>query len=196
MGKRKRRVKWTVYLVKEGERREQGFYEFLYNLYQPKQRGININSSKENGGSSSSLLYTALRMKNNYHRVFAWIDEDVKLSKEARNVLAQAWNVSAFPDSVKDKDLQRMYNKEKRNPILIVSNPCSCDGFLLQLCEIQLPKTLTTDNCKNTFMGATQAKTKEEEIAFYQKRFSLRKLQSQREKFEVLDLLLSIFEKV
>lgn len=196
MGKRKRRVKWTVYLVKEGERREQGFYEFLYHLYQPKQHGININSSKENGGSSSSLLYTALRMKNNYRRVFAWIDEDVKLSKEARNDLAQAWNVSAFSDSVKDKDLQRMYNKEKRNPILIVSNPCSCDGFLLQLCKIQLPKTLTTDNCKNTFMGATQAKTKEEEIAFYQKRFSLRQLQSQRKKFEVLDLLLSIFEKV
>lgn len=194
MRKRKRPEKWTVYVVKEGEKREQGFYEFVHDLCQPKKRDINITSSNNNGGSSSSLLYAALKMKNNYRRVFAWIDEDVKLSAEVRADLAKAWNVPPFSEEVEDKDLQRLYNKEKRNPILIVSNPCSCDGFLLQLCNIKVPNAPTTDKCKSAFMGATKAKTKEDEINFYKERFSLKDLEAKRNNFEVLDLVLSIFE--
>lgn len=195
MRKKKRPQRWTVYIVKEGERREQGFFEFLRELYCPREHGINITSYPGNGGTSTSLLKEALRCKDNYCRVYAWFDEDVPLDNSVKIQLANVWGSQPFSSNIPDKDLQPTYNKENKNPILIVSTPCSCDGFLMELCGGNISTPLTTTKCKNAFDGMTNAKNKEEEICFYKKKFCKSFLQKKRTNSKVLDLLLSVFEK-
>lgn len=195
MRKKKRAQRWTVYIVKEGERREQGFFEFLREIYNPRENGINITSFPGNGGTSTSLLKEALRRKDNYCRVYAWLDEDVPLDNSVKMQLAKAWGIKQFKSEISDNVLQGIYNKEYKNPILIVSSPCSCDGFLVKLCGGKIPSYPTTTQCKNAFDGMTNAKNKEDEICFYKRNLSNSVLQHKRKTSAILDLLLSVFER-
>ena len=115
--KHKRKPKTTVLLVREGDRREQLFYERLYECCQPEQNGVHINTAPEHGGTANSILSIALKRKHSRDRVYAWFDADSKLSKEMRNSLADAWGIEGgFDPIVPDENLQFQYNTQMRNP--------------------------------------------------------------------------------
>jgi hypothetical protein len=195
VSKKKRKKKTTVYIVFEGKREEK-FYCFLKRKYKPES--VHINSNPEYGGSSDKIVQQALNMKNNYNKVYAWFDEDKSLSAEIRAELAKAWNIdkSELSEEVKDSDLQSEYNKENRNPILIVSNPCSVDGFLIKLCGGSVPKTLNTDDCKNTFNNMVKSCTAScSESEYYEKNLTKDYLESKKSCLPILELILSIFEE-
>ena len=197
MARRKRKQRTTVYVVKEGERREQGFYEFLYELYLPTQHNLSITTPGHRGfgGSSDSLVSEGLRVKDNYDRVYVWFDEDVPLSPKIRKQLETAWRCRPISADILDKDLQQYCNSSRRNPILIVSYPSSCDGFLFELCS---KKTSTgkkgTKAYKNAFAGLTHAKNKDEEIDYY--RSCLTKTALEKENNPILQELLNIFKGI
>ena len=195
MTRKKRKQRTTVYVVKEGERREQGFYEFLYELYSPNTHNLSITTPghKGFGGSSDSLVLEGLRVKDNYDRVYVWFDEDVPLSPKVRKMLGNAWRCGPIAADISDKGLQHQCNLQRRNPILIVSHPRSCDGFLFELCS---KKTLTgraTKEYKMAFAGLTHAKNKDEEVEYY--RTHLTKTELEKENNPILQELLTIFKK-
>lgn len=107
----KRKQKTTVYISMEGHR-EKCFYDFLYDIFRPRDNHVNITSCPNFGGNSDRILSQALRMKSNYDRVYAWFDEDVQLTLDLRNCLGNAWGVN-IEQNVLDKDLQRTYNIKK-----------------------------------------------------------------------------------
>ena len=195
MARKKRKPRTTIYVVKEGERREQGFYEFLYELHSPAQHNLSITTPghKGFGGSSDSLVLAGLRVKDNYDKVYVWFDEDRPLSAKTRTMLSTAWRCGPIPTNILDKDLQQSCNLSRRNPILIVSHPCSCDGFLFELCS---KKKLTgqkgTKEYKSAFAGLTHARNKEEEIEYYRSLFT--KTTLEKENNPILQELLSIFK--
>ena len=195
MTRKKRKQRTTVYVVKEGERREQGFYEFLYELYSPNTHNLSITTPghKGFGGSSDSLVLAGLRVKDNYDRVYVWFDEDVPLSSEIRNLLGEAWQCGPISADICDKDLQQQCNIQRRNPILIVSNPCSCDGFLFELCCKKTLPGKKTKEYKMAFAGLTHAKNKDEEVEYYRTHFT--KTGLEKENNPILQELLTIFKK-
>ena len=160
MVKKKRKQKTTVFVSLEGKR-EKVFLNFLEQLYNPSQNNIHINFSDVTGGHSNSILARAIKSSSNYDRVYAIFDEVKPLSEDIRDSLAKIWHTD-FQQIVKDKDLQQKYNVAKRNPIIIVSNPCSIDGFLITLFNKNLPKEINEKNCKNSFSGIVGSKFNEE----------------------------------
>jgi hypothetical protein len=192
MSKKKRKQKTTVYVALEGKR-ERTFFDFLDNLYEPKENSINITISPRYGGSSDTILLQSIKMKNNYDKVFAWFDEDIKLSKEARDVLSQAWRVE-IDNNIKDCDLQYKCNMSNRNPIVIVSSPCSMDGFLIKLCNGTLPSILNTPNCKKTFASIIDINSCLSEEEFYRKTFTKEIIETKGKDLPLLKLILSVFK--
>lgn len=194
--KHKRKPKTTVLLVREGERREQLFYERLYECCQPEQNGIHINTAPEHGGTANSILATALKRKHSRDRVYAWFDADSKLSKEMRDNLAEAWGIEdGFESSISDENLQFQYNIQMRNPILIVSAPVSCDGFLVELLgNVKITSKHKTAHCKNAFDSLIGGNDREKERIYYQKNLNRQKLQKLRGNNRILNLLMSMFE--
>ena len=188
MTKKRRKVKTTVSVSFEGKR-ELAFFEYLCDLfYNDKTRHINVDDKF--GGDSDSIVERAIR-KSSYDKSFAWFDEDVKLSPEVRKSLAKCW-MQEFDPSVPDKDLQKTYNKENRNPILIVSNPRAFEGLILSFFNIQLDKSADTKKYKNAFDGHTKCGGDlEKEKEFYKKNLPKEKLE--KLKNEAIALILSIF---
>lgn len=187
MAKRYRKVRTAIYVSLEGQR-EEAFYSFLEDLFLDNtSRHINIDSRR--GGNSDVILERAIK-RTSCDRSFAWFDEDVPL-KETRDKLAECWGVEKFDPKVADKDLQATYNKGYKNPILIVSNPCSVEGVILSLFN-KLPKKLDTKTLKNSLVGLTgSGHDLEKEIAFYKKHLTKEKLENSAN--PTLDLLLLIF---
>lgn len=145
MGKQKRKRKSTVYSSYEGHR-EGLFLEFLINLYQTNEKDISITSNHSRGGNPDSIVNFALK-NNDRDKVFAWFDEDFEprnpLSKETKESLAKCWNISKKQmDSFYDcklGNIQSIYNKEKRKPILIVSQPVCVEALILKALGHKLP---------------------------------------------------------
>lgn len=187
MVKRHRKVRTAVYVSLEGLR-EEAFYYFLADLFLDKtSRNVNIDPGR--GGNSDVILERAIK-NTSYNRSFAWFDEDVSL-KETRNKLAKCWGVEKFDPKVADKDLQDTYNKNYKNPILIVSNPCSVEGVILSLFN-KLPKKLDTKTLKNSLVGLTgSGHDLKKEIAFYKSHLTKEKLENSGN--PTLDLILLIF---
>ncbi len=191
MGKKKRKIKISRYISIEGER-ERKFFNFLCSLYNPKENDINIQTnSKITGGTSDSILEQAIKECNNRDKCFAWFDEDVSLSKNTRNILNGKW-CCEIDKNTKDKDLQKTYNSELKNPILIVSSPCSVEGLLIRLFGKNIPENPTTDKLKNAFDGILGGQPEEE---YYKEHLTKEILGSKRKEIYELDLLLKIFEK-
>lgn len=188
MVKKHRKVKTTVSVSLEGKR-ELAFFDYLCDLfYNPETSHITVE--RKFGGDSDSIVERAIR-KSSYDKSFAWFDEDVKLSSEVRRSLEECWR-QKFDASVPDKDLQKTYNKDNRNPILIVSNPRAFEGLILSLFNIHLDKTADTKKYKNAFDGHTKCGGDlEKEKDFYKKNLPKEKLEKSNN--EIIALILSIF---
>lgn len=188
MAKKHRKVKTTVSVSLEGKR-ELAFFDYLCDLfYSPETSHITVE--EKFGGDSDSIVERAIK-KSSYDKSFAWFDEDVKLSTEVRNSLGKCW-MQELDASVPDKDLQKIYNKDNRNPILIVSNPRAFEGLILSLFNIHLDKTADTKKYKNAFDGHTKCGGDlEKEKGFYQKNLPKEKLEKANN--ETIALILSIF---
>ena len=189
MTKKRRKVKTTVSVSFEGKR-ELSFFEYLCDLfYNDKTRHINVDDKF--GGDSDSIVERAIK-KSSYDKSFAWFDEDVKLSPEVRESLEDCWR-QKFDASVPDKDLQKTYNTENRNPILIVSNPRAFEGLILSLFNIRLDKSADTKKYKNAFDGHTKCGGDlEKEKDFYKKNLPKEKLENSNN--DTIALILSIFK--
>ncbi|MCL2468758.1 MAG: hypothetical protein FWF24_00785 [Alphaproteobacteria bacterium] len=190
---KKRKIKATVYVSLEGKR-ERAFFDFLYELYDPKTNNINITPSPKYGGNSSTILSQAIKKKNNYNQVYAWFDEDVSLSVEVKQALACAWGRELKDlKHVADKDLQRQLNSKNKNPILIVSSPCSVDGLLLKICGKTIPQQPTTKNCKATMAGIIGGSFDEEkEKQYYRDNLTKEYLENCQD-IEALSIILLMF---
>lgn len=188
MAKKKRKVKITKLIIPEGKR-ELRFYEALYDKFYDKDLNIKLNNDHPTGGTSTSILIKGIRNKNNYDKVYVWFDEDSPLSYEAREQLSQAWNIK-INNKIRDRDLQK-HNQNNKNPILIVSNPQSVDGFLLKLFNGKLPDPLTTQNCKKNLIQLFKNAHLTEEDYYKSKSKEF----FEDKDLEVMNLLLSIFKK-
>jgi hypothetical protein len=194
VSKKKRKQKTTVYVALEGKR-EKVFYDFLFSMYKPDEKLKHINFDPDCGGSPDAILQRALRTKNNYDEVYAWFDEDKKLLQKSKDESAKAWGIHhGFDKEVKDSYLQEKYNSnsKRKNPILIVSAPCSIDCFLVQLSDRRLPKALNTQNCKDSFAGIIGPYNSEKD--YYETKFTREEIESLQEKLPILKLILSIFK--
>lgn len=65
MGKKKKKVKTTVYISLEGVR-EKAFYDYLEESLLTKDSNINITISPKRGGTSDTILQQAIKMKDCY----------------------------------------------------------------------------------------------------------------------------------
>lgn len=196
MGKKKKKVKTTVYISLEGVR-EKAFYDYLEEALLTKDSNINITISPKRGGTSDTILQQAIKMKDCYDRVYAWFDEDVSLSDEMRKKLAEAWGYSQFPANIKDSELQRIYNNSgKKKPFLIVSTPCCVDGMLIKICNKQLPVKPSTFKCKSAISGIMGKRGVNEEIEkqYYRDNLSIDNLRT-RTDIEALPIIFTIFEE-
>lgn len=190
---KKRSQKTTVYVSLEG-RRERVFYDHLYDLYDPKSNNINITENPKYGGSSDIILAQAIKMKNNYKRVYAWFDEDIQLSAEIKEELSSAWGIPyTHMANLLDRDLQRLCNGSNKNPRLIVSSPCSVDGLLINICGKNIPEDPTTQKCKDAIAGITGNRGTKGDLEYFQANLSKEDLESINN-IECLPVILSIFK--
>jgi hypothetical protein len=194
MGKQKRKQKTTIYISFEGKR-EKAFFSFLEELYKPKEANIHITAYPKYGGNSDTILMQAIKMKNNYDKVYAWFDEDIALSNEIKKTLAQIWYLQDFSMKVQDSQLQVKYNPNNKNPIIIVSSPCCMDGFLIKLCGKELPLKLTTLNCKHSLNGIIKGTTDSDAEKTYYKNHFTKEFLDNKTDLEQLRLILSILKK-
>ena len=197
MGKKKRKIKKSRYLSLEGER-ERVLYEFLHNLYKPKDNNINIQKSNIDGGDQLHILDKATKECNNGRDMcIAWFDDDFKINGEKKQhenfikALSNAWNCEIEKD-IEYKDLQKKYNKNcDKKPILIVSNPCSIEGLILRIFDKKILEKPTTNKLKMAVDGLF-GKLKDTE--YYKKYLTKELLEKKRKEIYELDLLLKIFE--
>lgn len=133
--KKKKERQKTTFIAIEGER-EEIFLSFIKEVFD-KQNKIKIKQHPDLGGTSNAILDRAIK-NCFYPKVYAWFDEDNLLTKDRKEILAKYWNVN-IPNNIKDRDLQQC-NIKNKNPILIVSNPLSVEGIIIQLFEKKFPK--------------------------------------------------------
>ncbi len=210
MSKKNRTRKSTVYISMEGDR-EIVFYQYLGELYNPKNNGINITRSTNTGGTPDRVINDALKNLH-YNKTYAWFDEDTQVGNSDNfNVyegLRKAWNINQEIDKkIPSKDLMNIYNPTKRNPILIVSNPLSIEGVLIRLFDKKLPtfkepllhnKNIedNKNKIKSAVCGIFGCKYDENiEMAYYRENLSKEILEEKAKVVEELGLLLSIFKK-
>ena len=105
-------------------------------------------------------------------------------------LLGKIWGCE-IDDKTKDIDLQKNYNHKNKNPILIVSNPCSFDGFLLNLFSYKLPKVLNTENCKQSLNNLIAASGMSEQDFYKSKCIDFYKSSG----LDIMKLILDIFKK-
>jgi GT2 family glycosyltransferase len=139
MTKKKRSRKLTVFGSVEGNR-EEAFIEFLREIYQPQNNNISFIIENANGGGADSIVLPALH-KCDRNRSFAWLDEDFEpkhspLSEAVRQKLIKCWCVPSDKHaefiSCSIGNLQKEFNKENKNPILIVSQPVCSESLILR----------------------------------------------------------------
>src|SRR3989339_1986729 len=143
MAKKTRTRKRTVYLVTEGYR-EQYFIEYLIELYNPKNNGINLTISPKKGGSPNVIIHDALKNLH-YNKVFAWFDEDKPIENSGNYRIYERLKVSWLLEQDIDQDIQSSLLQEKLNiterpPILIVSTPLSVEGIIVRLFNKTMPQ--------------------------------------------------------
>ena len=156
-----------------------------------------------NGGTADSIVGKALE-ECHRDKSFVWFDEDFEpgkpLGREIRKKVAQCWN----PNLNDDDDffqcplgkLQSEYNPEKRNPILIVSQPVCADAMILRV--LGYTPTISHYDCNIRKKQIKDLKShlkgligKQDKQAFYMARLSKESLEAQRGEILELDLLIS-----
>lgn len=197
MAKRKRNKKQSVFIALEGKR-ERTFLHFLQSVFDSEKR-INLNIHPDLGGTSNAILDRALKAPG-YDKIYAWFDEDDKLSADRKCELSERWRVDIDPN-VPDKELQNL-NIENRKPTVIVSNPLSIEGILIRLFEHKIPNfkepVFDEDNLEeNKKMIKSAVKgifDKKNEADFYKENLSEEYILKKAKDIEELRLLLSIFD--
>ncbi len=134
MGKKNRVKKRTVFASIEGENTEIGFFKLLKELYFD-QSTTSLREKPVGGGNPDHIIGFAFKECSRTNS-FAWIDEDTDIKKDTRERLFKEWRVD---DEKKEdllncplKDLQRRFNPDIRNPILIVSQPVCVESLILR----------------------------------------------------------------
>lgn len=199
MAKKKRNKKQSVFIALEGKR-ERNFLYFLQSVFDPEGR-INLNIHPDLGGTSNAILDRALKAPG-YDKIYAWFDEDDKLSADRKSELSVRWRVDIDSD-VQDKELQDL-NTENRKPTVIVSNPLSIEGILIRLFEHKIPNfkepVFDKDNLEeNKKMIKSAVKgifDKKDENVFYKENLSQEYILKKAKDIKELRLLLSVFDVV
>lgn len=199
MGKKKRNRKTNKsrYLSFEGYD-EKVLYNFLYDLYELEKNNIKVDKPKiPPGGNQASILRGAIKNCNTGRDMcVAWFDDDFKIKNKDQHenfieALSRIWKCEIEKD-IEYKNLQKTYNENcDKEPILIVSNPCSFEGLILRIFDKKIPEKLTTDNLKKAVDGLF-GKLKDTE--YYKKYLTKELLEKKRKEIYELDLLLKIFE--
>ena len=133
-------------------------YEESYLLeYLAENSKVKLNLMPCNGGTADSIVITAIKHSARGCEVYAFFDEDfeqrpnAQIADETLESLVRLWGVKTTGLKVRPYGKLQNINKNKKNPILIVSNPNSIEGLILQVYGIPL-KTLvgkTTKQLKN-----------------------------------------------
>lgn len=197
MAKKKRKKEKTVFIVLEGKR-EKVFIDYLVELFD-SQKTIKLKFHPDFGGSSDAILDRALK-NCFYDKVFVLFDEDTSLSRDRIEVLETFWHIN-IPSGTQDRDLYR-FNSANKNPIVIVLNPLSIEGILIQLFDKSLPafkEPLTSNEnleynkriIKNSVSGIFQNRN---DADFYRANLTKEMVLQKTEKIPELRLLLAIFE--
>jgi len=144
--------KSSIYVMYEGDR-ERAFLEHLSSY-----SNVRLNLQPCNGGSANQIVTNGIKYSARDVNVYVFFDEDFEskpgytISDETLEGLSNSWKIDRnVLTGCKYRCLQN-FNKDMRNPILIVSYPQSIEGFLLRLLGIPLQdlENKTTQQLKNT----------------------------------------------
>lgn len=204
MGKKKKRQKlFSVFAVIEGEKREANFLLHLKEIYLDAAR-VKFIEHPIHGGSPDRLLEQALKcLYFAYDRIFVWIDEDVDLSENSREVLFKEWKIdNKFKQEFIKCPLGRLqekYNINKQNPILIVSQPVSVEAIILKTLGKNMPFSCEEFNSKERKKQINDLKSclnsvfnGMEEREYYKNNLTKDILEEKRKNIAELDLLISM----
>jgi len=130
MRKERKDSVWFVY---------EGYREGYMLEYLEENSKVKLNSKFCSGGTAEFIIMTAIKHSDRDGKVYAFFDEDFEQKETARikvetfESLAKRWGVDvAYLKKQSYKELQKQ-NVNNRNPILVVSNPNSIDGFIQQM---------------------------------------------------------------
>ena len=190
MGKKKKKLKTTVGSVIEGEA-EACFWRFICVLY--KGESFHVGDEPDRGGNPDRLI-SRCRLNNHKNINFVWIDADIPISDESRKGLFLDWNIK---EEDKEKffylpfsELQEVYNKSKRNPVLIVSTPKFGEELIFRILGGRVQREIrSSDAAKSALRGLLEG---ENVFNFCQKRLSKKEIEAKRKEFPQLDLLISM----
>jgi hypothetical protein len=137
MGKKKKQIKKKYTFICEGQR------EFFLLKYLATRQYFDVwLSDKINkiiscrGGSADSIVLDAIKFSHTFPNLVVVFDQDFQerapISDDTFDKLQQLWKID---DSLKGVDYKDLLSKNptNRNPILIVSHPCSIEGFILRV---------------------------------------------------------------
>jgi len=195
--KKTRNSKRTIFAVIEGYKTERILLSKLITLYMnPSKTNIQINPT--HGGTPSSLVDIAINNLNyGYDKVFVWIDEDKGLKERALNKLAKCWKVNdaSLLHKFLLKDLQKTFNHEKKNPILVVSQPICVESIYLTILgknnNIQYQQTKRASQIK-TLKDQLSMITGKDVKKFVEENIKREMIEIAREKVPELDLIIKI----
>ena len=127
----------SIYVIHEGYR--EGY--FLEHL--EKYSKVRLNLHHCNGGSANQIVSNGIKYSARDVNVYVFFDEDFEskpeytISDETMEGLEIAWKSNNTLKGCAYRNLHT-FNKEFRNPILIVSFPHSIEGLLLRLIGISI----------------------------------------------------------
>jgi hypothetical protein len=122
----------SIYVIHEG------YIESYFLEYLAGNSNVKLNGVFANGGSADSIVIKGINHSCYECPVYIFFDEDFQkihgkeISKETIERLAELWETEISRET-QYRHLQTL-NKNNRNPILIISNPKSFEGIILQAC--------------------------------------------------------------
>lgn len=137
MKKKKKHARQKYTFLCEGDR------EFILLQYLKLQTYFDVRLSDKinkivlcGGGSAESIVAEAIKLSCTYPNLIVIFDQDFQekspMYEDTLEELRQLWRLD---DSLKDVDYKDLLSKNcnNKNPILIVSHPCSIEGFILRV---------------------------------------------------------------
>ena len=117
----------------------EGYREGYILEYLAENSKVKLNPKFCSGGSANSIVITAIQHSAHGGAVYAFFDEDfeldpnVQIADETFKTLARLWGLNTA--NLKKWPYRQLQNQNvhKRNPILVVSNPVSIEGLILQI---------------------------------------------------------------
>jgi hypothetical protein len=141
MAKKNRKKKVGYLFVPEGKR-EKCLLERFRALYPDNKEKVALTFLDPNGGNPCSIIANACTEKNKKNYTYVVLDNDRKLPDNCQS-LKESWGCGDknFTGKLPSEILE--YNSKNKQPFLIVSQPLTIDGVILEVFGIKVTEFKT-----------------------------------------------------